>query len=184
MGALRFTDTRPRTARGSADEDVGRATGCVHCGLPIPSEPVRDDAGRRFCCTGCLTVFGVLGAAGLEDFYRLRGDAPGARAEVSGRGFEELDDPAFLARHVRRTSGDEPGRAGRVQAELYVEGVHCSACIWLVERLPRFVPGVVRAELDFGRRIVRVEYAPDRVRLSAIARGLDRLGYPDRKSVV
>lgn len=153
--------------------------GCDHCGLPLPAEPVVDDAGARFCCTGCLTVYGVLASAGLDDFYRLRGDEAGARASVSGRGFAEFDDASFFGLY-----GDvlarEPDGAGvaRAAINLYVEGVHCSACIWLVERLPQFVPGVASAELDFGRRIAHVVYDPRQVKLSTIARGLDRLGYP------
>lgn len=152
---------------------VAPAEDCVHCGLPLANERVVDDAGHAFCCAGCQTVFGVLNASGSGAFYRLRGDEAGAAAHVSGRGFGEFDDATFFELYGERLTGE----SSRVAVSLYVEGVHCSACIWLIERLPRLVPGVVSAELDYGRRIARVVYDPAHVSLSAIARGLDRLGY-------
>lgn len=146
---------------------------CIHCGLPLPAEPevARDDEGREFCCNGCLTVFAVIHGAGADDFYRLRGDEAGAKPHLSGRGFDEFDDEEFRKLYVVGAGG------GLLRCELYVEGVHCSACIWLVERLPSFLGGVASSQLDFGRSIATVTWDPSQVSLSAIARQLDALGY-------
>ena len=67
---------------------------------------------------------------------------------------------------------------GTHATELYLEGVHCAACVWLVEKLPHVVPGVIEARLDLRRSLVRVRWDDDRVRLSRVARTLDSLGYP------
>jgi P-type Cu2+ transporter len=61
--------------------------------------------------------------------------------------------------------------------ELYLEGVHCSACVWLLEKLPRVVAGVIEARLDLRRAILRVTWEERAVSLSAIARTLDSFGY-------
>jgi Cu2+-exporting ATPase len=118
-----------------------------------------------------LTVFAVIHGAGAEDFYRLRGDEAGARPHLSGRGFEEFDDEEFEKLYVVGAGG------GLYKCELYIEGVHCSACIWLVERLPGFLEGVASSELDFGRSVCTVTWDPSVVSLSTIARQLDSLGY-------
>ena len=149
---------------------------CVHCGLSLPADLVRDTAGNHFCCHGCRTVFEVLHGAGLESFYRLRGDEEGAVPKVSGRSFEEFDDAAFHELYVRPVVPGADADGPRV-VELYLEGVHCSACIWLVEKLPGLVDGVLDARLDFGRSVLEVEWDPSRVPLSAVARRLDGLGY-------
>ncbi len=60
---------------------------------------------------------------------------------------------------------------------LYLEGVHCSACVWLVERLPRLLPGVVEVRLDLPRSQALIVWDPGAVTLSAVARRLDSLGY-------
>jgi Cu2+-exporting ATPase len=149
------------------------ARACSHCGLPVPRGLIEAAASEQFCCAGCRTVWSLLRAEGLDEgFYRLAEGAARAPARVSGRRYLELDDPAFTARYVRPL----PQR-GLCATELYLEGVHCTACLWLVERLPRLEPGVVEARLELGRSVVRVVWDPARLPLSRVARALDRLGY-------
>jgi Cu2+-exporting ATPase len=144
---------------------------CAHCGLPVPPGADGDEAARRFCCEGCRAVWAILHEHGLERYYALRDGAAPAPAAPADRPYAELDDPGFQA----RTCHPEPG--GRVSTELYLEGVHCSACVWLVEKLPGLVPGLAEARLDLPRSQVRVVWDPRAVPLSAIARRLGSLGY-------
>ena len=146
---------------------------CDHCKLIVPAGLVEPDAEFQFCCNGCKSVWNVLHGAGLEGYYSVR-DAidPDAQAVSSTQGtYEELDDPAFQATCVENLPG------GYAQAELLLEGMHCAACVWLVERLPKVLDGVVESRANIRRRTTIVRYQPDRVKLSAIARGFDRLGY-------
>ncbi|HEX5101528.1 MAG TPA: heavy metal translocating P-type ATPase metal-binding domain-containing protein, partial [Polyangiaceae bacterium] len=56
------------------------AGACAHCGLLLPAVPVEHDDGRRFCCSGCSTVYAAIQGAGLSEFYEERELAsPGAR---------------------------------------------------------------------------------------------------------
>ncbi len=157
----------------NAEVDARSSELCAHCGA-VSGTDETDPQGHRFCCSGCRTVYAVLHAEGLNDYYELRersGAAPRA-ARTTGRSYEELDDAGFLERTAR------PLPKGLMVIELYVEGVHCSACVWLVERIALTVDGAVDATLDIGRSSVRLVWDPARTRLSAIARSLDRLGYP------
>lgn len=147
---------------------------CAHCGLPVPAELRGADAALQFCCAGCRTVHTALREWGLEEGWsrRLREAAAAPRpARSSGRSFAEFDDPSLLAACAEV-------KEGRGRVELYLEGVHCAACAWLVERLPKIVPGVESARLDLTRGVAEVRWDPARVSLSAAARALDRLGYP------
>lgn len=150
---------------------------CTHCGLPVPAGLVEADAPQQFCCAGCRTVWGVLRAGGLEGYYRVREAvaAPPERARPTGARYDELDDPAFTAASVRAI---DVGGGGCVETDLLLEGVHCAACVWLVERLGRVVPGVIEARVNIRTRVARVRYDPARASLSRIARALDSLGYP------
>lgn len=65
-----------------------------------------------------------------------------------------------------------------LRTELFVDNVHCAACLWLLEKLPRVVPGVVEARVDLRRRAVTLVWDPARVQLSRAAAALDSLGYP------
>lgn len=149
------------------------AVACAHCGIPVPADALDAAAPRQFCCAGCRAVWTLLAEHGLDDYYAVRDatDAPGRPARPSGRAYAELDTESFRARGCRAITG------GLLATDLVLEGVHCGACVWLVERLPALVPGVVEARLDLPRSQALITWDPRRVSLSAIARRLDGIGY-------
>ena len=130
---------------------------CRHCATPCPD-------GAEFCCVGCEAVFHALGEAGLGAFYALR-DGPGVPAlEPDGaRRAPELE---------LRDLGD-----GTVAAVAGLDGVHCAGCVWLVERMPLLVEGVVDARLNLGRGRLELRWQPAHTDLAAITRWLGRFGY-------
>jgi Cu2+-exporting ATPase len=144
---------------------------CAHCGLPVPEGVVDASVDSQFCCTGCHTAFAILHDHGLDSYYGFaqRREAP---VRASGRTYEEFDHPAFAQLYVTTTA------EGLSRTELYLEGVHCASCVWLVERMPLLQRGVVRAELDVRRSLAVVEWDARSTLLSSIARTLDVLGYP------
>ncbi|MCO5166271.1 MAG: heavy metal translocating P-type ATPase [Planctomycetes bacterium] len=145
---------------------------CLHCRAPVPPGQ------GEFCCAGCATVHEILRAQGLDQgYYRVlaRSEGEAVPARPSDRTYAELDEASFAARHVRRV---EVGRREAATTALYLEGVHCAACVWLVERLPRVLPGVLEARLDLGRQVATVTWDPAVVALSEVARRLDGFGYP------
>ncbi len=162
--------TAPSIAHSARREQ----TLCDHCQLPVPPGLIEEGADHQFCCSGCRTVFGVLRSGGLEQYYRVRdaADTRRERPKTTGARYDELDDPAFQAAAVRTDD------AGSCETELLLEGVHCAACVWLIERLPRVVPGVTESRVHVRTRIARVRFDPQKARLSQIARTLDSLGYP------
>ena len=157
----------PSSATLSHESIAGERTPCAHCGLPSPG-------GERFCCNGCQTAFEAISACGLEQYYTLKRklDHDRAPAERGLGGFAEFDDPTFIARHA------SPVPDGLMRVELYVRGVHCAACLWLLERLPTVVTGLRSVELDLARRTALVVWDPSTVNLSEVARAFGRFGYP------
>lgn len=151
-----------------------RKVQCDHCGLPVPRGLVDPAVDKQFCCHGCRTVYELVHANGLDDYYRVRRavDAPQQAVRSSEQRYEALDDPEFLTKHCQGLAG------GQMATDLRLEGVHCAACMWLVERLPRLAPGVTSARLQLRDAVVRVTWDPAETSLSAVAAALDRLGYP------
>ncbi|MCO6048025.1 heavy metal translocating P-type ATPase [Aeoliella sp. ICT_H6.2] len=155
-------------------KSTSTAVACDHCGLPVPKGLVDPAADEQFCCHGCRTVYQLLRDASLDDFYRVRqatgGDAQPVR--TTGKRYEAFDSPEFQAEHCRGIAG------GHLSIDLRLEGVHCAACLWLVERLPQLLPGVSSTRLQLRDAVARVTWNPAEVQLSSIAAMLDRLGYP------
>jgi P-type Cu2+ transporter len=158
---------------GTQSSDGKTEVFCAHCGLPVPPSLVTIDGSPSFCCSGCKTVYGVIRSAGFDEFYALKAiddDRLDAPANPKLASFGEFDEPDFVRMHTREGEG-----ARRI--DLYLEGVHCAACVWLVEKLPEMVEGVISVRLDFGRSVATVLYDPQAVELSRVARALDRIGY-------
>ncbi|MEN9722484.1 MAG: hypothetical protein RJB38_470 [Pseudomonadota bacterium] len=139
---------------------------CRHCSSALPSR-----SASEFCCQGCETVFSLLQASGLSRYYSIL-ERTGQKARAvedqpssSPREYQWLDRPEIRAEY--ETSG---------QMFFYLEGVHCAACVWLVEKLPQWVPGVESARLDLGNAVVSVRLAAHG-RYSAAAEGLLQIGY-------
>ncbi len=150
---------------------AGTEVRCTHCGLTVPEGLVDDSAAVQFCCSGCHTAYSILHAHGLDQYYAFP-DRREVAVRASGRKYEEFDHPSFAELYVTTAA------SGLSRTELYLEGVHCSSCVWLVERMPLLVPGVARAELDVRRSLAVIEWDLASVPLSDIAQSLDRLGYP------
>jgi Cu2+-exporting ATPase len=160
--------TQARTASTSLTTGVA----CSHCGLAVPAGLVDQRSGAQFCCAGCRSAHAIIHGCGLERYYLLRGAGAGeGAARATGKGFAEFDDAVFERLHVRGAPG------GWKTADLFLEGIHCAACVWLIERLPRVVPGVIEARLDMRRALAAITWDPAQTRLSAAARALDSLGY-------
>ncbi|HEX6986446.1 MAG TPA: heavy metal translocating P-type ATPase metal-binding domain-containing protein, partial [Planctomycetaceae bacterium] len=158
----------PAASFGTAEETL-----CTHCGLPVPAGLIDDLAAEQFCCAGCRTAFEIIHDGGLADYYAIRDRCSVERPEtptVTGEA-AQFDDPEFVARHVT------PDADGRSRVRLGLTGLHCAACVWLVERLPRLVPGVTDVRVNLVRSTVELTWDAARVRLSEIAGVLERLGY-------
>ncbi len=146
---------------------------CDHCSLPVPVGLVEPDADLQFCCSGCRVAYEVIHEHGLNGYYDIKSriEAPEQPAKRSGRGFTEFDDPAFHRLYCRTLP------SGLTTVELYLEGVHCAACVWLVEKLTVVVDGVAEVRLDLGRSLATVTWNRETTPLSQVARFLDSIGY-------
>jgi Cu2+-exporting ATPase len=150
---------------------VGAA--CTHCGLEVPPRLIREGEEEQFCCNGCRQVYRILNDWGVDGgFYNLldRMGGRGTPAQVSGRRFDDFDDEEVQAEHVEVQGGLRSVR-------LYLEGVHCAACVWLVEELPRAVGGLASVRLNLASSVAEVTWDPKEVALSSVARALDAIGY-------
>lgn len=147
---------------------------CAHCDEPIHVPVFDEDRAQQFCCEGCLTVFHILKQKGLDEYYDIKRDSGLLKrrspVQLSTTRFEYLDDPAFLEAYTQVSA------SGEREALFFLEGIHCLACLWLIEQLPAFAPEVTRAKLDMEQSVLRLSLAPGG-KLSRAARELSRLGY-------
>jgi Cu2+-exporting ATPase len=147
---------------------------CTHCGSPVPAALVEAGEAEQYCCNGCRAAAAFMRGCGLGDFHRLRAGAVGppvAEVAPDTQAAAAFDAPAFRAEHVVQR------RDGLHAITWSVVGMHCAACVWVLERLPALAEGVRAATVDLGRGTLLVVYDPRRSGPGAQAALAARLGY-------
>jgi heavy metal translocating P-type ATPase len=150
---------------------------CVHCDEAAITALFNDDDSAHknpFCCYGCLTVYNIIHDKGLASYYQIKKDAAifkrRSPVEYKNSKFDYLNDEKFLEEYSHHNIHQE-----RVM-EFYLEGIHCLACLWLIEKLPEFLTDVKSSKLDLERSVVTV-VLKSQGNFSAVALELNNLGY-------
>lgn len=156
----------------TSSENVG---GCFHCGLPA-DEPGRfeleiNGVTRKFCCPACRAVCHAIHESGLEGFYeripasRPMAPPPEPDADLSMYNLDDVQSE-FIAELGEHRS-----------INLLVEGIHCPACVWLIERSLGSLPGVLEARVNLSGRRLLLSWDNGRLHLSQVLARLGEIGY-------
>lgn len=148
---------------------------CFHCSLPVPphDDVVAEIQGipQHFCCTGCKSVCQAIYDAGLEGFYQRTPDGaclappPEVPKELALYDLDEVQEE-FV------------GDLGEERSiHLLIEGIHCAACVWLIEHTLNAMPGIVSAQVNLSGKRLHVKWHNGRVALSQIIQRLGQIGY-------
>lgn len=143
---------------------------CYHCKDKISNASYIDD--KAFCCNGCQAVYELLSNSGLNNYYQLA-ENPGIRIgqNFSTATFDHLDIESIRKNILAFASENIE------KVRFHLPAIHCIACVWLFENLPRILPGVVQSRVNFLKREVYITYQPKDLKLSVLAATLTRIGY-------
>ena len=167
------------TATASLNAPLGYAkcaeAACFHCGLTVPQQQTIsaqiDGARREFCCIGCKSVCAAIYEAGLQGFYQrtpqgmLLAPPPTPPGDLT---LYDLDD----------IQGEFVNELGETRSlYLLIEGMHCAACVWLIEKSMATLPGIVQASINLTGKRLSVRWDNRQIKLSEIIRRLGEIGY-------
>ena len=149
---------------------------CIHCdeAIVVPVYAEEDHSrGQAFCCEGCLTVFQVLSAKGLSEYYEIKRLSAHFRRRAPVQTKQEaylyLDDAQFEKDHAEFDENQK-------SMVFYLEGIHCLACLWLIEKLDEIVDGVISSKLNLEKSTCTVVIKSEG-KFSSVAKELAALGY-------
>ena len=148
---------------------------CFHCGLPNPPghhfvaeiETVK----RDFCCLGCESVCKVIYDSGLQGFYQRTPEG------------QLLAPPKELPKDLNLYDLDDVqseyiGSLGQYRdIHLLVEGIHCAACVWLIEHTLNATAGIEDIKVNLANKRLHVRWNNDQILLSEIISRLGEIGY-------
>ena len=126
---------------------------------------------RQFCCFGCQSVCGAIYDAGLQGYYQrtpegaLLGPPPEPPKDIEIYDFDEVQQ------EFTSCSGDIR------DIHLLVEGIHCAACVWLIEKGLHRVPGVQSANVNLAAKRLHLRWDNRQSKLSELIRALAKIGY-------
>ncbi|MDL2354822.1 MAG: heavy metal translocating P-type ATPase [Pseudomonadota bacterium] len=147
---------------------------CFHCGLPVPAgaawSVAIDGAARPMCCPGCAAVAGSIVASGFADYYS-------SRTEYAATSDLAALAPPELALYDSADAADAAGQGEACEALYAVDGIRCAACVWLIERRLRSLPGMRGADMNVATGRLKVSWSPAQCRPSVILRTLREIGY-------
>jgi len=125
---------------------------CLYCGSHTGSEV------KLFCCNACEDIFK------LDEQISSRSRSKNFEANI--KAFSYLDQDAYKKKYLLKDNA----------MLFYIEGLHCSSCVHLLEQLSSFDEEIIEARVQFGDSTLYVEQKK-RGSWARVAATISELGY-------
>ena len=151
---------------------------CTHCHLTFSEDVLIKETSSEttlyFCCKGCQGVYHLLNAEGLGSFYDKLGDTklqPASQTSSDDSDLEKFDLEGFKNKYIKVHED------GLCEINLIIEGIHCSACVWLNEKVLHKTDGILEASINYTNNKAKIIWDPDTLQLSHIIQTIRSIGY-------
>ena len=143
---------------------------CYHCGDKCGNNSIYIEE-KFFCCEGCKMVFSILSEKGLCQYYDIE-SVPGLKQadNIFEKRYDYLDDPDTIS-SLCNFSGNNFR-----SVTFFFFFIHCSSCIWLLEKLNKLSPGIISSKVNFLKKELYIQF-DDNTTLKEIVVLLARIGY-------
>jgi len=121
-----------------------------------------------------MGAYALIHELGLASYYELRSERSVAGIESGAAqrsGSDILEDLQAAGVSVHSMSD------GSCSVRLVVDGLHCAACSWLIERMQPTIPGLMSAQVRMSDRTIELVYDPTRTQPAEVSKKLAKLGY-------
>ncbi len=147
---------------------------CDHCKLEFDEKVmIKDDTDgetRYFCCKGCQGIYHLLRSEGLDDFYDKIGNNKLEPPKDIHDDLHKFDLDGFKKKYITQ-------KDGFYEINLIIEGIHCSACVWLNEKVLHQTEGIVEATINYTNNKAKIIWDPESIKLSQIIQKIRSIGY-------
>ncbi|MGI9534441.1 MAG: heavy metal translocating P-type ATPase metal-binding domain-containing protein, partial [Thermodesulfobacteriota bacterium] len=144
---------------------------CSHCGEATDFNNAVFKEDNVYCCNGCYGISNLIYSLGLEEYYNLRNPEKHKYVNYpennrSSDEFNYLNQDNFKRLY---TTAESPNTI-----KFYIEGIHCTGCLWLIENLANTTDEIESVELNMSSNIATVKFCND---LSVFPGLVQSLGY-------
>lgn len=140
---------------------------CKHCGEVCP------DANSDFCCYGCEGVYNFINSCDLSAYYSLKNEKGFKASEPTKENpFKDFEHSELKQKYLNKQKNS-------IELKIFVEGIHCAACLWILEKIPDLVNAVQFAKLDMSKSLLSLK-VEEQVKISEVLFLIQKLGYKPR----
>lgn len=113
-------------------------TKCRHCQAP--------SFNSQFCCAGCELAYEIINKTGLGNYYNLR-----VNDEKTRKNKPEITQEINISEFVEQENGIN-------SIYLAIDGMHCAACVWLIENILQKQENVVLARVNLSKKYLHLKW--------------------------
>ncbi|WAJ69044.1 heavy metal translocating P-type ATPase [Catenovulum adriaticum] len=151
---------------------------CYHCSEAVPAgcqlQIIVKGTPQPVCCSGCQAIANAILDEGLSQYYKFR-EVPADKAnEQTNSQVDDLkayDETSVQAEFVQFIT---PTQA---KADLSIEGMHCAACAWLIEKRLIQLVGIESVTVNLTQSRAKICWDPNKVKLSQVFLAIEHIGY-------
>ncbi len=142
---------------------------CKHCNTEYSdSAKLLNANGEAFCCNGCLQTYEFLHSSDFGEFYTKLGGEKLDRAQICE--FGETLVNSFYENFVTKN--------GNIcEIFLVIKGVHCAACVWLIEKVLTKNEGVLDISVNGANAKAKLVWDETKTNLRDLLTLISRIGY-------
>ncbi len=133
---------------------------CLHCSL------INENEQEKFCCNGCAAAYQIINNLGLANYYQSRLLNPESKS-LKPEENQQINIEEFAI----------PISENIFSLNLMIEGLHCAACVWLIENVLKKQPQVKKARINMSTKRLYLEWFGTKEIGNNLVRLIFDLGY-------
>lgn len=135
---------------------------CLHCHTEFIGE-------GDYCCSGCAAAHKLISGFGLESFYKyLESQTSREKLNLQNKqNLEEVDMTEFVIKEDDNS----------YTLNLFIEGLHCSSCVWLIEQALQKQQNITHARLNMSTRRLVIKWSGDKKQSNNYTNLIRKMGY-------
>ena len=155
---------------------------CFHCLEPIPKftniNASIDGQQRAVCCHGCKAAAEYISDKHFTEFYQRR-----AKSTIENHVGTKISDNriiqdwSFLDQLPESADYVRDMENGCRVISIYVQGVYCSSCSWLINKSLANLSDQITARMDSDSKRLWLEIADPEIAISDILITIEKIGY-------
>ncbi len=133
---------------------------CLHC------EKILEQNQKDFCCKGCQTAYEIIKENNFDFYYTSR-IINSKELSLKPDTNNEFDILEFISTNQEK----------QFQIDLIVQGLHCGACVWLIENLLKKQKNVIDARVNLSQKILRIKWIGTKENGNELVKLITKIGY-------